>query len=81
MARTHGLDKRLEEQRMTTSTQKQPKHHSHASSTQDSVNTGAAGSKPKRYDSGANVHKGGSPAPGKGGVSVAAGPKSGKKGY
>jgi hypothetical protein len=80
MARTHGLDKRLEEQRMT-STQKQPKHHSHASSTQDSVNTGGSGAPGKPYKSGANVHKGGSPAPGKGGVSVVAGPKSGKKGY
>lgn len=59
MARTHGLDKRIaEEQDAMTSTQKLPKHHSFASSTQDSAITtpsaspvGPAG----RYDSGKNV--------------------------
>lgn len=62
-----------------TSTQKQPKHDSYASSTQESIKpSGAPG---KAYKSGANVHKGSAPAPGKGGTSVAAGPKSGKKGY
>jgi hypothetical protein len=72
MARTHGLDKRLAEERMT-STQKLPKHHSYASSTQDSDKPGSVG---KSYNSGANVAKGSKPAAGKGGVSVAAGPKS-----
>jgi hypothetical protein len=73
MARTHGLDKRLAEEQTMTSTQKQPKHHSHSSSTQDSVSSG--GAKPKRYDSGANVAKGPKPAPGKGGVGPASKPK------
>lgn len=80
MARTHGLDKRLEEQRMT-STQKQTKHHSYSSSTQDSISPAGTGAPGKAYKSGANVHKGSAPKPGKGGVSVVAGPKSGKKGY
>lgn len=80
MARTHGLDKRLAQEQAMTSTQKQPKHHSHSSSTQDSINPGAATAAGKAYKSGANVHKGSGPKPGKGGTSVAAGPKSGKKG-
>jgi hypothetical protein len=74
MARTHGLDKRLaEEQHAMTSTQKQPKHHSHSSSTQDSVKGG--GGSPKRYDSGANVSKGPKPPAGKGGVGPVSKPK------
>lgn len=51
MARTHGLDKRAQEQADMASTQKQPKHHSYASSTQDST----ASAKPMRYDSGSNA--------------------------
>lgn len=77
MARTHGLD--LAKEKAMTSTQKQPKHHSNASSTQDSANTGGSGAPGKAYKSGANVHKGAAPAPGKGGVSVASKPK--QKGY
>ena len=72
------MDKRLAEEQAMTSTQKQPKHDSYSSSTQDSVKAGSPG---KAYKSGANVSKGSKPAPGKGGVSVVAGPKSGKKGY
>lgn len=83
MARTHGLDKRLaQEHQAMTSTQKQPKHDSYSSSTQDSISPAGTGAPGKAYKSGANVSKGSSkPAPGKGGVSVVAGPKSGKKGY
>lgn len=79
MARTHGLDKRLAEQKEKAEMAKgYAKHDGGSSSTQDSVKpTGSAG---KPYKSGANVSKGPKPAPGKGGVSVAAGPKSGKKG-
>lgn len=82
MARTHGLDKRLQEEKekaAMASTQKLPGHHSYAASTQDSVMPKSKGSG-KTYKSGANVSKGSKPSAGKGGVSVAAGPKSGKKG-
>lgn len=79
MARTHGLDKRLaEEKAAMASTQKPSSHHSPAASTQDSVKpTGSPG---KPYKDGSNVSRGPKPKPGGAGVSTAAGPKSGKKG-
>lgn len=47
-----------------TSTQKQPKHHSYNSSTQDSEKpTRATGRPPAPYKSGSNVHKGNVPKP------------------
>jgi hypothetical protein len=77
MARTHGLDKRLAEEKARMA--KSGKHHGGSSITQDSVTPSGSAGKP--YKSGANVGKGPKPAPGqKSGVSVAAGPKSGKKG-
>lgn len=74
MPRTHALDKRLKEAAMKG---KMPKHHSHSSSTQDSVMP--VGSPGKPYKSGANVAKGGKKSPGAGGVAPAAGPKKGKQ--
>lgn len=75
MARTHGLDKRLAEQRAMA---KGGKHDGGSSITESSHSPSGSAGKP--YKSGANVSKGSKPSAGKAGVAPAAGPKSGKKG-
>lgn len=74
MARTHGLDKRLREEKEQAA---MAKHDGGSSITQASVKPSGSAGKP--YKSGANVHKGGGKSPSK--PAPAAGPKTGKKGY
>ena len=76
MPRTHGIDKRLAEEKATMA--KNTGQHGGANITQESAKV--TGSPGKPYRDGANVSKGAKPAPGAKGQSVAAGPKSGKTG-